>query len=264
MIGLSLFFGAIVGLSLGLTGGGGAILAVPLLVYGLAVAPQHAVGVSLAAVGATALIGALQRLRAHEVELGAGLLFALAGMLGAPAGAWLNARLPGTLLLTLFALLMLVVAARMWRRASAASEQAAPLSRACVRDTEERLALTSRCALVLGAVGLLTGLLSGLFGVGGGFIIVPALVLISGMAMRRAVATSLVVITLVSASGVVSYLMAGRPLEWTLTGLFVIGGIGGMTLGTRWSRKLSGPTLQRGFAAALVVVAAFVITRNIW
>ena len=264
MIGLSLFFGAIVGLSLGLTGGGGAILAVPLLVYGLAVAPQHAVGVSLAAVGATALIGALQRLRTHEVDLGAGLLFALAGMLGAPAGAWLNARLPGALLLTLFALLMLVVAMRMWRRASATSGQAPPLSRACARDAEERLAFTSRCALTLMAVGLLTGFLSGLFGVGGGFIIVPALVLISGMAMHRAVATSLLVITLVSASGVASYLMVGRPLEWAMTGLFVSGGIVGMTLGTRWSRKLSGPALQQGFAVALVVVAAFVITRNIW
>lgn len=110
MIGLSLLFGTIVGLSLGLTGGGGAIFAVPLLVYGLAVAPQDAVGISLAAVGATALIGALQRLRAHEVDLATGVLFALAGMVGAPLGAWLNPRLPGALLLMLFALLMLVVA----------------------------------------------------------------------------------------------------------------------------------------------------------
>jgi uncharacterized membrane protein YfcA len=113
-------------------------------------------------------------------------------------------------------------------------------------------------------VGLLTGILSGLFGVGGGFIIVPALVLVSGMAIHRAVATSLVVITLVSASGVLSYLIAGRPLEWLLTGLFVVGGIIGMTLGTQWSRRLSGPVLQQGFAVALAVVAAFVITRNLW
>jgi uncharacterized membrane protein YfcA len=113
-------------------------------------------------------------------------------------------------------------------------------------------------------VGLLTGILSGLFGVGGGFIIVPALVLVSGMAMHRAVATSLVVIALVSTSGVLSYLIAGRPLELILTGLFVVGGMVGMTLGTRWSRRLTGPVLQQGFAVVLVVVAAFVITQNIW
>jgi uncharacterized membrane protein YfcA len=264
MIALSLLFGSIVGLSLGLTGGGGAIFAVPLLVYGLAVAPQNAVGISLAAVGTTALIGALQRLQAHEVDLKTGLLFALAGILGAPLGAWLNARLPGALLLVLFALLMLVVAVRMWRRASLAAEQTTPLSRACAREEHGQLILTSHCVWMLITVGLLTGILSGLFGVGGGFIIVPALVLVSGMAMHRAVATSLVVITLVSASGVLSYLIAGRPLEWMLTGLFVVGGIIGMTLGTQWSRRLSGPVLQQGFAVALVVVAAFVITRNLW
>jgi uncharacterized membrane protein YfcA len=164
----------------------------------------------------------------------------------------------------LFALLMLVVAVRMWLRASNASGQSTPLSTACVRDEHGRLVLTSRCVLTLIAVGLLTGILSGLFGVGGGFIIVPALVLVSGMEMHRAVATSLVVIALVSASGVLSYLIAGRPLELMLTGLFVVGGLVGMTLGTWWSRRLSGPVLQQGFAVALVVVAAFVITRNIW
>lgn len=264
MIGLGLLFGSIVGLSLGLTGGGGAIFAVPLLVYGLTVAPQDAVGISLAAVGATALVGALQRLRAHEVDLGTGVLFALAGMVGAPLGAWLNARLPGSWLLVLFALLMLVVAVRMWRRTSRASGHTRPLSSACARDEHGRLTLTSRCMLTLIAVGLLTGVLSGLFGVGGGFIIVPALVLVSGMAMHRAVATSLVVIALVSASGVLSYLIAGRPLELLLTALFVVGGLVGMTLGTRWSRRLTSPVLQQGFAVALVVVAAFVITRNIW
>jgi uncharacterized membrane protein YfcA len=264
MIALSLLFGSVVGLSLGLTGGGGAIFAVPLLVYGLAVAPQDAVGISLAAVGTTALIGALQRLQAQEVDLKTGLLFALAGILGAPLGAWLNARLPGALLLILFALLMLVVAVRMWRRASLTVEQTTVLSHACARSEHGRPILTSHCVLMLITVGLLTGILSGLFGVGGGFIIVPALVLVSGMAMHRAVSTSLVVITLVSASGVLSYLIAGRPLEWMLTGLFVVGGIIGMTLGTQWSRRLSGPVLQRGFAVALVVVAAFIITRNLW
>jgi uncharacterized membrane protein YfcA len=198
-----------------------------------------------------------------DLETGV-IVVAGAGMVGAPLGAWLNARLPGSLLLILFAVLMLVVAVRMWRRASPASRQTKPMNSAGARDEHGRLTLTSRCVWTLIAVGLLTGILSGLFGVGGGFIIVPALVLVSDMAMHRAVATSLVVIALVSASGVLSYLIAGRSLELMLTALFVAGGMVGMTLGTRWSRRLTGPVLQQGFAVALVVVAVFVITRNIW
>lgn len=116
---------------------------------------------------------------------------------------------------------------------------------------------------MLAVVGLLTGVLSGLFGVGGGFVIVPALVLVSGMAIHRAVATSLLVITLVSASGVMSYVAAGRPLALTLAGLFVLGGVAGMMLGTRLGHRLSGPSLQKGFAVALVLVAAFIITKSV-
>ena len=93
MLGLTIIFGAAVGFSLGLTGGGGSILAVPLLVYGLAVAPRQAVGISLAAVGTTALVGAIQRRWRGEVEIGTGLMFAIAGMLGAPAGSWIGLRL---------------------------------------------------------------------------------------------------------------------------------------------------------------------------
>lgn len=91
----------------------------------------------------------------------------------------------------------------------------------------------------------------------------PALVLFGGMAIHRAVATSLIVIALVSAAGVTSYLVAGRPLAWILTGLFIIGGIVGMGLGMRLSRRLSGPTLQKGFALALVIVAAFIMAQNL-
>ncbi|MDP6700092.1 MAG: sulfite exporter TauE/SafE family protein, partial [Candidatus Latescibacteria bacterium] len=114
---LGLLCGAVVGFSLGLTGGGGSIFAVPLLVYGLDVAPREAVGISLAAVGATALLGAIQRLRAREVEIGIGLLFAVGGVLGAPVGSWLGRQLSADVLLLLFAGLMAFVAARMWSRA---------------------------------------------------------------------------------------------------------------------------------------------------
>jgi uncharacterized membrane protein YfcA len=276
MVVLSPVFGLLVGFSLGLTGGGGSIFAVPLLVYGLAVAPREAVGISLAAVGATALIGAGQRLQAGEVEMGTGLLFAVAGMMGAPLGSWLGAYVPEPLLLVLFACLMTFVAVRMWfgalqrsRAHTANTDKPSATSRSdttgtCQRDARGRLELTSRCVGVLAGVGLLTGVLSGLFGVGGGFVIVPALVLVSDMDIHRAVATSLAVIALISVAGVASYVIAGRPLPLTLTGLFVLGGVAGMVLGTRCGRKLSGPTLQKGFAVALVVVATFMITKSLF
>lgn len=272
MIALSPFFGVVVGFALGLTGGGGSIFAVPLLVYGLAVAPREAFGISLAAVGATALFGAVQRFRAGEVDLHTGVFFALAGMVGAPFGAWLNGYIPEPLLLVLFACLMVFVAIRMWRRTSQASHitQVEPAASAVTPQPTEaahrahggRGPLLSRDTGVLAIVGLLTGVLSGMFGVGGGFVIVPALVLVGGMEIHRAVATSLVVIALVSASGVTSYLAAGRPLALTLASLFVLGGIGGMGLGTRLSRKLSGPRLQKGFAVALMLVATFIISKS--
>ncbi|RUL87483.1 sulfite exporter TauE/SafE family protein [Tautonia sociabilis] len=274
-VALSLLFGTIVGFSLGLTGGGGSIFAVPLLVYGLGVVPNEAVGVSLAAVGATALFGCLHRLRAGEVEVGTGLIFAGAGMVGAPIGSWIGAKLPGTLLLLLFSGLMLVVAARMWRKATTSPDESrairartGPLPSGepgptCRRDPSGRLTLSTPCAVLLSGVGLITGILSGLFGVGGGFVIVPALVFFSGMGVHRAVATSLLVIALIGASGVFSSLAAGRPLAIDLTVRFVLGGLLGMGLGTRVGRRLSGPKLQKLFAVAILLVAVYVVARSL-
>ena len=112
---------------------------------------------------------------------------------------------------------------------------------ACQRTSDGRLRLTSRCAMLLALVGLVTGFLSGMFGVGGGFVIVPALVLFSGMPIHRAVATSLLVIVLVSISGVLSHVVAGRDISLPLTSLFVVGGVFGLTLGGRAAKRLSGP-----------------------
>ncbi len=270
MLGLSLIYGAIVGLSLGLTGGGGAIFAVPLLVYGLHTPAREAVGISLAAVGAMALVGFLARWRLGEVELRTGLIFAVAGMLGTPVGAWLARGISEALLLTLFALLMLVVAVRIWRQAGrtppAAADPASGNCSAqptCRRTAEGRLLLTSRCAILLVLVGLGTGVLAGLFGVGGGFVIVPALVLISRMSMQRAVGTSLMAISLVSAAGVTSYLGAGGAFSLVRLWPFVGGGLGGLLVGQRLGRALSGPALERVFAVAMVAVAAFVVLRNL-
>lgn len=275
MIALSLLFGLIVGFSLGLTGGGGSIFAVPLLVYGLGVDPRIAVGVSLAAVGSTTLFGMLHRLRSGEVEVHTGLIFSAGGVLGAPLGSWLGNQIPPSLLLLLFAALMILVATRMWRKASRSPAEATAIraesgSRgseepgpSCRRDPEGKLRMSSRCALLLTVVGLVTGVLSGLFGVGGGFVIVPALVFFSGMGIHRAVATSLLAITLISSSGVASYLAAGRPLPFDIAGWFLVGGLAGMWLGTQVGRQLSGPRLQKLFAVAMVVVALLIVAKNL-
>lgn len=265
---LTLLCGAVVGLSLGLTGGGGAIFAVPLLIYALGVDPRAAIGVSLVTVGLTSFVGFAQRLRLGAVEIRTGLLFAVAGMLTAPFGSWLAARLPESLLLVAFALVMLIIAARMWRKAGDASERL-PLACAnepgptCRRDPQGVLHLNSRCALLLGLVGMASGLLTGLFGVGGGFIIVPALVLFSAMGIQKAVGTSLLVISLVSASGVASRLAAERALPWQVVGWFVVGSVVGLLIGGKLALRLGGPTLQRVFAVAILGVGLFVIVRNL-
>lgn len=279
MLGLAVLFGAIVGFALGLTGGGGGVFAVPLLVYGLSVAPRAAVGISLASVGGTALFGTLPRLTKGEVEIRTGLLFAIAGMVGAPLGAQLAGWIPEQFLLFLFAMLMLLVATRMWRNTQSASSRSKGVQdsvraceaadgepdgsrAACQRDSDGKLRLTSACARLLVLVGLGTGVLSGLFGVGGGFVIVPALVLFSGMGIHQAVGTSLLAIVLISFSGVASYLASGQEFSWDIAGLFLLGGVLGMLLGSRLSRKIHGPALQKLFAIAIVVVAAFVILKS--
>lgn len=287
MFGLAIAFGSMVGFALGLTGGGGGIFAVPLLVYGLATPPREAVGISLASVGGTALVGALPRLWRKEVELHTGLLFAIAGMLGAPVGSLIASYIDETLLLILFAGLMLVVAQRMWAKsqpvppsatpgASTAIETAAARAQheqagresqasrsACQRDSSGRLVLNSRCAQLLAVVGFATGVLSGLFGVGGGFVIVPALVLFSGMSIHRAVGTSLFIIVLISLSGVASHYLNGNNIDIPLASLFLGGGAVGMWLGGLVANRLKGPTLQRVFSAAIVLVAAFVIFKTL-
>ena len=260
--------GAIVGLSLGLTGGGGAIFAVPLLVYWIGVEPRTAVSISLVTVAVTAAVGAVERWWLHQVEVRTGLLFATAGMLTAPAGSWLGDRLSPQALLVAFAVLMLAIAARMWRKASDRDERAAAavfaggVGPTCSRDAAGRLRMTTRCFVLLSLVGLLVGLLSGLFGVGGGFLIVPALVAFATMDVFRAVGTSLLVITLVGASAVGSRLAAGRAIPRGIAGCFVAGGIPALFAGSWIGRRLGGPLLARVFAVLIVTVAIFVIAKT--
>jgi uncharacterized membrane protein YfcA len=265
--------GAIVGLSLGLTGGGGALLAVPLLVFGLGVHPRQAVSISLAAVGAMAAVGAIQRLARQQVEVLPALIFSLGGLLGAPVGTWIARQIPEGLLLVLFAILMTVVALRMWRGARQAyqpqelplaSVRPQPEAASCQRDPAGRLRLVPPCAVVLTLLGVTTGVLAGLFGVGGGFIIVPALVLFTGMELRRAVGTSLLVIALISAFSIVSRRLSGFHLPWEVMSWFVIGGVGGLTVGGWLADRLAGPRLQQTFAGVLLGVAGLMLLRPLW
>ncbi|MFT5465744.1 MAG: putative membrane protein YfcA [Verrucomicrobiales bacterium] len=255
---LPLLFGAIVGFSLGLTGGGGSIFAVPLLIFGLGTGVREAVGISLAAVGATALFGALLRLRRGEVELPTGLVFAAAGMLGAPLGTWIGAQLPDTVTLVGFATLMGLVGIRMWR----GSVETQTGRSTCARDESGKLTWNTECAAGLTLVGLLAGILSGIFGVGGGFIIVPALILATRMPVHRAVSTSLLVISLICLSGIISYAWTGPAISPSTTSVFVIGGFVGMFAGAALRSQLPTRTLNRIFAAGMWAVSVWIVLRT--
>ena len=162
MLWLSLLFGSIVGLSLGLTGGGGAIFAVPLLAYGMGVPAREAVAISLVSVGLTSFVGFLGKWRKGEAELRTGLLFAVAGMLGAPFGAWIGRQIPEAWLMLMLSVLMLTIAWKMWQKSSrtvvqtqvcipvetsgAQPEGYAKDGPSCQRDAAGQLILTSRCA----------------------------------------------------------------------------------------------------------------------
>lgn len=272
---MTLAFGLIVGLALGLTGGGGSIFAVPLLIYGLGVSAHDAIGISLAVVALTAAVGAVGAMRAQLIEFRAGFIFAAAGMLAAPFGITFAHGISEVAILIGFAFLTVIVAGIMWWRASR-DPQATTVVRAafapsaiagtepiCRFNPNEQLRLTAPCSLALAASGVGVGLLSGLFGVGGGFIIVPALIFVTRMGIHRAVASSLFVIALVGLSGVGAILFQGRPLPWELTSLFVAGGIAGMLLGRLLARRMAGPNLQKFFALAMLMVGVFVFVSKL-
>ena len=264
---LPLLLGAITGLALGLTGGGGTMLALPLMMLGLGVAAHEATAMALVAVGIMALVGALTRMRAHQLQWHLGLLFAAAGMAGAPLGTWIAGFLPATVVTWGFAVIAVVVAVRMWRRGhgplptdSAPLPPGALLRQASCRfDPTGRLRLTSQCLRLLIPAGLVTGVISGIFGVGGGFVVVPALVLIAGIDIRQATATSLLVVALVSLSGAGSAVLAGHHVDLRLTLWFAGGGILGLEAGSRLGRFSDPQIAQSGFAIVVILVAATLI-----
>lgn len=248
--------GLVVGISLGLTGGGGSIFAVPLLIYILHVPVRTAVAISLAAVGLTAGFGAALQIRTREIDWRPGLVFAFAGMIFTPAGTWFGHFIPTTVLLFIFALMMGFVALRMWQGRAETSNETGH----CV--ALENGALGLGCYTRLSTAGAVAGTLSGLFGIGGGFIIVPSLIYVTGTSIHRAVATSLLVIFLISISGVLANLYAGQFFPVPLTPLFLTGGFVGMLVGTTLRSHLDAKNLRRIFAIAMILVGAFMLYKN--
>lgn len=261
----ALIFGVLVGLSLGLTGGGGSIFAVPLLIYGLGLPLRDAVAVSLVVVGATALFGAvLQSGRPGLVLWGAGAMLGLGGVIGAPLGAKIGTALPDALALGLFSLLMLVIGFRMLHSDSSTVE--IPLSWVtCARGEHGLPRFTPTCGSKLVAAGAVTGILSGIFGVGGGFLVVPALMFVTGVSIERALATSLVGIALISgAAFAANVFLEARPLPIALTLVFLVGALGGMIAGSRLKHHLPATALRRIFGVSVIVLAVIIAAKTLF
>jgi uncharacterized membrane protein YfcA len=248
---LALVSGVLVGFSLGLVGGGGSILAVPLMVYVVGVPNPHvAIGTSAVAVAVNAAVNLSGHARRGNVRWSCALPFAAAGVTGAFIGSVLGKMLDGHKLLALFALLMLVIAGLMLR------------SRAHIGDGDVRLNRANLPALL--GLGLGAGTLSGFFGIGGGFLIVPALMLATGMPILSAVGSSLVAVTTFGATTAASYAWSGL-IVWKLALLFVVGGVGGGILGGRLAGALA---VRRGalnatFAAVIIAVALYMLVRSL-
>jgi len=248
---LSALSGVLVGFTLGLVGGGGSILAVPLMVYVVGVKNPHlAIGTSALAVAANALAGLASHARAHNVNWRCGGAYALAGVLGAFAGSSAGKAVDGQHLLLLFALLMLVIAALMFRSRGQEGVEGV----VCNRDNFPKVT----------AFGFGTGILSGFFGIGGGFLIVPGLVASTAMPVGRAVGTSLVAVTAFGLTTAFNYALSGL-VDWALAGTFIAGGVLGSIGGTALSRRMAAAKgqLSTVFAGLVVVVAVYMIWQGL-
>lgn len=241
--------GVLVGFTLGLVGGGGSILAVPLMVYLVGVENPHvAIGTSALAVAANAAIGLAQHARGGDVRWPCGMVYAASGVIGALAGSTLGKSFDGQKLLVLFALLMLVVGALMLRSRKAAGDPGVRLG----RDNAPRLI----------TYGLGTGAFSGFFGIGGGFLIVPGLIASTDMMMVNAVGTSLVAVTAFGLATAGNYAASGL-VDWGLAGVFIAGGSAGGLVGTRASHRLAaGGQLKTIFALLIFAVAFYMLFKS--
>jgi hypothetical protein len=268
--------GFLIGLSLGALGGGGSILAVPMLVYVAGQDPKAATATSLFLVGTASLFGLGPHLRAGRVQLATGIAFGLCGVGGSVVGSALNKDLDPDVLLLGFSGLVVVAAWRMLtacptctkvgesRQLGAAASDTAPGSSTGASTGTATLItgrrIDARTALLVLAAGTGVGLLTGLFGVGGGFVIVPALTLVLKLPMPQAIGTSLVVIAINSAVGL-SARLATTTIDWKVTLPFTVAAIAGVLTGGKVADRLDPTKSLRWFAALLVAVAVYTATR---
>ena len=239
-----------IGVSLGLLGSGGSIITVPVLVYLLGQEEKTAIAGSLFVVGNIALAGSLQYVRARLIDWRNVLVFGVPGMVGTYLGALIAAFVPGILQLSLFALVMLLASYMMLRPVILANEVHEP------RDTWK-----------IASDGLFVGVITGLVGVGGGFLIVPALALLGGLAIHKAVATSLVIIALKSYSGFYKYLdvleQQNLELDWQTLMLVTGLGIVGSYAGAKIANRMPQDKLKRGFGFFLIVMGIYILARSV-
>jgi hypothetical protein len=255
--------GFVVGVILALTGAGGGILAVPALVFGAHQDIAQAAPIGLLAVAMAAAIGAIAGLRAGIVRYRAAAVVAGVGMSVSPAGLWLAHRVDNRWLTLLFACVLLYVAVRILRQASRrrVDKTRRAATAPCLRsEATGRLIWTGPCARSLAASGAVAGLLSGLIGVGGGFVMVPALSRFTDLDIRSIVATSLAIVALVSLAGVTASLATGA-MVWRVAIPFSIGAVAGMGAGRIVAGRLPGHYLQRLFALVSILVAIALAVR---
>ena len=249
MVTLAVVLAVFVGISLGLLGGGGSILTVPLLAYVAGMDPKRAIATSLFVVGVTSAVGAIAHARAGRVRWKVAGVFGAAAMAGAYAGGRLAHFVPGTVLLVAFAMIMIAAAVAMLRgRRELADDSAGPLPVAKIV-----------------ALGATVGMISGLVGAGGGFLLVPALALLAGLPMPVAVGTSLVVISMQSFAGLAGHL-ATESIDWKLAGMVTGAAVVGSVIGGLLLPHVDPATLRKAFGWFVLAMAAVVLAEeaNIW
>ena len=270
---ISILLGFLVGAILALTGAGATIIAVPLLTFGLHLEVAEAAPIALLAVCLASTIASFHAHLQGNVRYRAAGFIAVTGVMAAPVGLWLAHNLPNAPLTLLFASVLFWVAVDMWRHAEkkpekvtveapAQYESYASLTPCLLEYSGGRLMWTWPCVRVLALAGALTGFLSGLLGVGGGFVVVPALKKASNLPMQSVVATSLAVVALISAVGVMSA-TAMSKLNYPIALSFAAGTLAGMLVGRVFAFRLTGPRLQQGFAVVAIGIAAAMIIRVI-
>jgi uncharacterized membrane protein YfcA len=258
MIFLAIISGAITGIVLGLFGSGGSIIAMPALMYLLDVEAKSAIAMSMGIVAVTATISGWDNWRRGNVDVKVAMWFGLFGVIGTYGGARLGVYTPVQVQLTLFALVMYAAAWKMLQRKKQPVAQLVTAGGPPLSEDEVIAAHMGHIA----AHGVGVGVLTGLVGVGGGFLIVPALVLLSGIPMKLAIGTSLVIVAAKSYSGFAGYVGA-VPVDWTTMALFTSVTVAGSFVGTRIAHRFSQETLKRSFGFFLVFVASYMLLKSV-